>query len=121
MTDEDFKRLLDGYLDPPSDPNPKMTNVRIIWVRDNPAYGALHIAMQHDISEQDVEDVLLQVPPEVQAKRHPDHPERTIFWGATRWDRWLVVVCEDWTEKGNRFLKPITAFEPDEESYWERQ
>jgi hypothetical protein len=45
-----------------------------------------------------------------------------LFWGATRGDRWLFIVCEDWEENGVRILKPITAFEPEEgEAYWRRQ
>jgi hypothetical protein len=44
-----------------------------------------------------------------------------VFWGATRFDRWIVVVCEDWIEDGVRHLRPITAFEPSEGAdYWER-
>lgn len=61
------------------------------------------------------------MPSYVEAKRHPDFPNRTLFWGATRHDRWLFVVCEDWSEGGIRFLRPITAFEPGEGvAYWER-
>jgi hypothetical protein len=34
----------------------------------------------------------------------------------------LFVVCEDWRAGEKRFLKPITAFEPEEgESYWRQQ
>jgi hypothetical protein len=58
----------------------------------------------------------------VEAKRSREHPERTLFWGATRHDRWIFVACEDWTEDSVRYLKPITAFEPEEgEAYWRRQ
>jgi hypothetical protein len=39
---------------------------------------------------------------------------RTVFWGATRENRWVVVVCEDLLLGGPRQLRPITAFEPDE-------
>ena len=116
--EEDFVRLLDDYLDPPSDPNPEMVGVVIVWVEDDERLGALHIA-QHGIFEQEVEEVLLQIPPHVEAKRSPDHPERTLFWGATKHDRWIFVSCEDWREGETRFLKPITAFEPDDgEAYW---
>jgi len=42
--------------------------------------------------------------------------------GATRRDRWLFVVCEDWTEEGTRHLRPVTAFEPEEgKEYWRRR
>jgi hypothetical protein len=121
--DDDFLALLDSYLDEPHDPNPALANVRVVWIEDDPGVGALHIA-RHAITKQEVEQVLFEIPPVVQAKRSPHHPERTLFWGATRQDRWIFIVCEDWvsedsTEGAIRYLKPITAFEPDDgERYW---
>ena len=121
MDDEDFDGLLDDYLDGDFAPNYEMVDVEIVWVRGNPDVGADHIAA-HDVTEEEVEEVLLEVPPDVEAKRHPDYPDRTIFWGATRAGRWLFVACEDWSEGDHRYLKPITAFEPDEgRDYWEQQ
>jgi hypothetical protein len=115
---DDFLALLDAYLDAPHDPNPAMANVRIVWVEHDPRIGALHIA-RHRVTKQEVEQVLLEVPPVVRAKRSRDYPGRTVFWDATRQDRWLFVVCEDWTANRTRYLKPITAFEPDDgEHYW---
>jgi len=122
MRDDDFERLLNEYRDPPADPNPDMLNVEIVWVRDNGNYGTKHMAAKHGVTEQEVLQVLLEIPPFLEARRHRDFPDRTVFWGATRADRWLVVVCEDWTEGGKRYLKPITAFQPDEgHAYWRRQ
>ena len=116
--DDDFLALLDAYLEEPQDPNPQMANVRIVWVEGDPRIGALHIAA-HGVSKDEVEQVLFEMPPIVAAKRSREHPERTLFWGATRRDRWLFIVCEDWREGSIRYLKPITAFEPDEgERYW---
>lgn len=121
MKDDEFRNLLDGYLTPPSRVNPEMVGVEIVWERDNARFGSRHIHERHEVSEEEVEDVLTHVPPYVEAKRHPEYPNRTVFWGATRYDRWLFVVCEDWTAGGVRFLKPITAFEPsDGIEYWER-
>lgn len=122
MNDDDYLELLDEYLDRTADPNPEMANVRIVWARDRPEYGSLHIWEVHGLSEQQVEEVILETPPSVEAKRDPANPGRTYFWGATRADQWLFVVCEDWTEGDIRYLKPITAFEPEEgESYWRSQ
>jgi hypothetical protein len=116
--DDDFLALLDDYLDEPHDPNPRMANVRIVWVEDDPRLGALHIT-RHGVTKEEVEQVLFEVPPVVEAKRSREYPERTIFWEATRRDRWIFVACEDWSEGSTRYLKPITAFEPDEgERYW---
>jgi uncharacterized DUF497 family protein len=93
--------------------------LRILWIEGDPGVGALHIAIKHHVTKEEVEQVLFEIPPVVQAKRSAQYPERTLFWGATRRDRWLFVVCEDWTEGALRYLKPITAFEPDEgEQYW---
>ncbi len=121
MDAQDFRRLLDDYLEPPVQPNPEMAKVEIVWERDSLGFGARHIWEQHRISELEVEQVLFEVPPDVEARRHPDFPHRTIFWGATRLDRWIIVICEDWNEGVKRFLRPITAFEPAEGArYWEK-
>lgn len=115
---EEFRALLDSYVDAPHDPNPAMASVRIVWIEHDAGVGALHIA-RHNVTKQEVEEVLFEIPPVVQAKRSRQYPDRTLFWGSTRHDRWIFVVCEDWTEDRVRYLKPITAFEPDEgEQYW---
>ena len=120
MDDPEFDDYLDDYLSGRVAPNPDMEDVEIVWVRGNSEFGADHVAA-HDVTEEEVEEVLLEVPPDIEAKRHPDYPDRTIFWGATRDDRWLFISCEDWTEGSRRFLKPITAFEPDDgEAYWRK-
>ena len=91
-------------------------------MRDSPDFGSRHIQEKHGVREAEVEQVFLEVPPMVEARRHRDWPGRTVFWGATRRDRWLVVVCEDRKEAGIRYLKPITAFEPEGgEAYWRHQ
>ena len=123
--DDEFAALLDRYLDPPAEPNRKLNRssdvTEIVWVEADERLGAAHIE-GHGINKREVEEVLLEIPPYVEAKRSPDHPERTLFWGATRRDRWIFVVCEDWREGRVRYLKPIRAFEPDDgEGYWRRQ
>jgi uncharacterized DUF497 family protein len=117
----DFDDLLDDYLSGRVSLNPGMLDVVFVWVRGDPDVGSDHIK-QHGVSEAEVEEVLLEIPPYVEAKRHRDYPDRTIFWGATRAGRWLFVACVDWSEGDQRFLKPITAFEPEEdEDYWSQQ
>jgi hypothetical protein len=112
---------IDEYLSGVGLPNPEMVDVEIVWIRGNPHVGSEHIA-SHDITEGEVEEVLLEVPPAVEAKTHPDHPDRTIFWGATREGRRLFVSCESWKKGRTWYLKPITAFEPDAgETYWRQQ
>ena len=120
MDGEEFLRLIDEYLEPHGDANPQMAGVETVWERDNPNFGARHILEVHGITEEEVEQVLLEIPPFVEARRHPDYSNRTIFWGATRNDRWIFIACEDWMEGDKRYLRPITAFEPEEgREYWE--
>ena len=99
MDDDELLRLLDDYLEPPAEPNPEWAGVEIIWEGNNNAFGSRHILETHRITEAEVEQVLLEVPPVVEARRHPAYPDRTIFWGATRLDRWLFILCEDWKEE----------------------
>jgi hypothetical protein len=121
MEDEDLDDLLEEYLSGRLALNPDLEDVEFVWVRDNPNYGTLHI-QAHEVEEHEVEEVIQEVPPEVETKKHPTDDRRTYFWGATRQGRWLFVACEDWTEGNTRFLKPITAFEPEQgESYWRQQ
>ena len=121
MDDQEFLRLLDEYLEPPAEPNPEMAGVQIVWERESLEFGSRHIWDQHEITEPEVEEVLLAIPPYVEATPHPEHSNRTLFRGATRYDRWIVVICEDSVAGDTRYLKPITAFEPDEGvRYWER-
>ncbi len=121
MAEPEFEDDLRLYLEGLAYPNLEMANVEIVWIRGNTRYGSDHIARK-GVKEHEVEEVLLEVPPEVEAKRHPDHPGRTIFWGETREGRGLFVSCEDWSEGGVRYLKPITAFEPDAGyEYWRKQ
>jgi uncharacterized DUF497 family protein len=94
--------------------------VVIVWERKTLAYGAAHILDKHNVTEAEVEQVIFEVPPLVEAKRNSKYPGRTAFIGRTRLDRELVVICEDWNEGGKRHLKPITAFEPSKgRDYWE--
>ena len=121
MNDEEFLRSIDEYLSPPADANPAMGGVEIVWERGDLRFGARHIWDKHVITEQEVEQVILEIPPYVEVRRHRNVPNRTVFWGATRVDRWIVVVCEDLQQGDTRQLRPITAFEPEEGlDYWER-
>ena len=96
-----------------------MVDVEIRWVLDNPDYGAQHIREKHKVTKEEVEEVLLERPPEVEARRHKDYPERTVFFGETRMKRCLFISCEDFVEDERRVLLPITAFSPDNGwAYW---
>ena len=76
---------------------------------------------RHCVTKDEVEEVLLFIPPMVEALRSREHPDRTLFWGATKQDRQLFISCEDKMVDGVRRLTPITAFEPPEgKAYWRR-
>src|ERR1700676_701810 len=107
MDDADFDADMELYLNGSLFPNLEMADVQIVWVEGNPDLGALHIA-KHGVSKAEVEEALLETPPEVEAKQHRDHPGRTIFWGMTRGVKWLFISSEDWMVGEIRFLKPIT-------------
>src|SRR5262245_12633262 len=99
-----------------------MVGVIINWIRGDSAVGSLHMLESHNVSEKEVEQVLLRMPPMVEARRSRRHPGRTIFWGATRHDRWLFVSCDDEIVGNKRILTPITAFEPSGgRLYWEQE
>ena len=84
--EDDFLSLLDEYLEPPHDQNRAMSNVRIVWVDDDPRLGTLHIA-EHGIAKAEVEQVLFELPPVVEAKRSRENPERTLFPARTLSER----------------------------------
>jgi hypothetical protein len=122
MDDAEFDDDLEAYLSGVAFPNLEMAGVEIVWIDDNPRCGSLHMRMKRPpVQKHEVEEVLLEVPPEVEAKRAKNNPNRTYFWGATRDGRQLFVVCEDRQEGETRYLTPITAFEPDDGyEYWRR-
>ncbi len=114
MTDDDFKKLLEDFIEPEADPNPDTSHFQLRFVRDNPAYGSFHMHQKHQVSEHEVREVLLEIPPTVECRHDPDHPERKLFFGATRKRRQLLVVCDVEHEGDTTILVPITAFDADE-------
>jgi hypothetical protein len=110
MDDAAFDDLLDQYLDGTLAPNLEMADVEIVWVDHSPHFGSLHMLREHDVKKHEVEEVLLELPPEVEAKRARDDSRKTYFWGATREGRWLFVACEDRRQGNRRFLTPHHSF-----------
>ncbi|MBF0441901.1 MAG: hypothetical protein HQK54_08365 [Oligoflexales bacterium] len=102
MTDNDFESLLNQYSTPPGREKPD--NVEIEWIKDNPNVGLLHIK-KHDLTQEDVEDVIFGIHPEVETrKQNRTHPGRIAFWGPTRWKKWIFVSCEEIFEDDIRIL-----------------
>jgi hypothetical protein len=121
MGDPEFADDLDDYLHGDLHPNLEMADVEIVWVDGNEHFGSLHMRLNHQVEKHEVEEVLLELPPEVEAKRARDDPRKTYFWGETRDGRRLFVACKEGREAGKRFLTPITAFEPEDGyEYWRR-
>ena len=121
MGDDDFEDDLAAYLNGEAYPDEDM-NAKMDWVDDNPIFGSLHMRIHHNVAKHEVEEALFELPPKVEAKRHPHDPGKTIFWGETRRGRGLFISCEDFQKDGVRYLRPVTAFEPDEGyEYWRKQ
>jgi hypothetical protein len=120
--DDDELDDLEAYLSGTAFPNLDMADVEIVWIDNNARGGSLHMLMKRPpVQKHEVEEVLLEVPPEVEIKRSKDNPNRTYFWGATREGRYLFVACDDRQGGEIRYLTPITAFEPDDGyEYWRR-
>jgi len=105
--DDEFRRLLLEYEKPPGDLNPEMVGVELDFHRGDPRYGALHMA-GHGLSETDVWEVIFELP---EVKQRPGNVGRTEFWGTTRRDREIMVVCEDFRKEKKRYLVLITAYD----------
>ena len=122
LDDDDFLRLLENYCEPVRDLNPALYGIRFRWVDGHPDFGLRHIMEKHGVSQREVEECLLKMPPEVEMKRHDVTPQRLIFWGCTSQDRWLFIACDESFEDGVRVFTPVTAFEPDNgRDYWDGQ
>ena len=119
MDDKELDDLFQQYLKPPEPSLDEVILAKVDWIRGNPDVGSDHIKLRPGVTEEEVEDVLFSVPPQVEAKRHPAYPNSTIFRGQTPSGRRLFIVCYDRTEEGKRILTPITAFSPElGEKYW---
>ena len=69
----------------------EMVDVEIVWIDGNEHFGSLHMQLKHGIEKHEVEEVLLELLPEVEAKQAPDDPKRTYFWG--QYSGRAVVIC----------------------------
>ena len=79
MNDEEFLRLPDEYLSPPAEVNPEVGGIEIVRERGDSRFGAQHIWDKHGITEREVEEVIFEVPPYVEARRHRDTPIGPFF------------------------------------------
>lgn len=80
MEDADFEDLLNDYLDGTLFPNLEMADVEIVWVEGNPGLGVLHFA-HHDVRKEEVEEVLLEIPPEVEPSNTRTIQDERFFGG----------------------------------------
>jgi len=117
VTDDDFRRLIAGYL---STANPEMAGIEIDHAPGHEGYGLDHALAKHDVRQDEIEQVLREFPaPE--EKRSREDPKRTLFWGATRAGRWLTVVTRDERHGTRRKLTLITAFDETDEQWRQRR
>ena len=117
---DEFRKLLEEYLDPPTEENPAYRQVRVRWIEGDPRVGALHMWEKHRVTKKEVEEVIFKIPPAVEARRDPDHPDRWLFFGATKKRRSLLIPCDEEWEGETRVLIPITAFDA-EEGEWRKK
>jgi len=116
MTDDDFRRLIAGYLDTAT---PQMAAVQLDMMEGNEKFGADHALQDHGVSQVEIRQMLYELPaPEEKRSKHA--PARTMFWGCTRLGREITVVVHDEVDQGNRHLSLITAFDESEEQ-WRRR
>jgi hypothetical protein len=80
----------------------------IIWdLEDDPEGNYVHIVVEHDITQDEVEDVLAD---ESNSTVPSDSSGRPITFGWTSTDRYIAVVWEH-VDDNPRTIKPVTAYE----------
>ena len=108
-------QLLEQYAAKPRDENPAFADVDI-----EIAPAILEkIHRKHDLTEDDVVDIVKGRPPAVVEAPHPDDGEKRQFYGFTRHgrDAFVVGVWAPPKLEGRRRLRIVTAFLPDSDDY----
>ncbi len=117
--DERFDALLQEFGTPKArSANPEYADVDVEIAPEI----AAKIWLKHRLTNDDVIDVVTGMPPAVVERPHPDDDEKRQFHGYTRYG-WETFVVGVWAPvvAGRRRLRIITAFCPDEETYFDRQ
>src|SRR5437773_8651446 len=81
MDDAEFDDLLDEYLDGTLAPNLEMADVEIIWVDNNPHFGALHMLRKHNVQKHEVEEVLFGTAARGRSQACAGQPWEDLFLG----------------------------------------
>jgi hypothetical protein len=90
----------------------KRSDAHVIWDDPNDPKGNRQKVWAHDLSEDEVESVLLDDDYETTINR--SFPEHCLVFGYTSTDRFIAVAFEI-LDESVPIIRPITAFEPSEE------
>jgi hypothetical protein len=83
-------------------------HVTVIWdLEDDPHGNYVHIVVEHDVSQDEVDDVVSET---TNPTAESDSSGRPITFGWTRLDRYIAVVWELVLDDPYT-IKPVTAYE----------
>ena len=118
MSDDDFRRLLQEYLDTA---NPDMADAVLDLEPGNKDFGIDHAVSDHSVSEAEIREVLFELPtPERKRSQHVSQPAHTLFWGSTRANREITVVVIESVQDSKLHMTLVTAF-PERQDEWRRR
>jgi hypothetical protein len=90
----------------------KRSNAQVIWDEPGQFGGNRQKVRAHDLTEDEVESVLLD--DRYEATPNRSFPEHCLIFGYTYTDRFIAVAFEV-LDKDMPIIRPITAFEPSED------
>ena len=90
----------------------KRSDAKVVWDDPGEPRGNRQKIKAHGLTEDDVDSVLLDDDASVVANR--SHPEHCLVFGYTYTDRFIAVPFEI-LDEDYPVIRPITAFEPDDE------
>ena len=80
----------------------------IIWdLEDDPEGNYVHIVIEHDVTQDEVEEVLYNSENETVRSRSSGRP---LTFGWTSTGRYIAVIWEE-VNRDPRMVKPVTAFD----------
>ena len=91
--------------------------VQVIWNLDGELDGNVAHIAEHDITKEEVEQVVLDPSSRTQRSRKSGLP---ITFGWTSTGRYIAVIWEEVCDDP-RIINPVTAYEPDEDPLYERR
>lgn len=90
----------------------KRSDAQVIWDDPSQPQGNRRKVWAHDLTEDEVESVLLD--DQYEATPNRSFPEHCLVFGYTYTDRFIAVAFEI-LDESVPMIRPITAFEPSED------